>query len=360
MSRTRSKSYSERSKLARKSVEEYPDVLLDVASFECIMDNQPIFTRGILEIAAYHVDRARNPATCQEPITIQHVLGGNARMIPGSAIPRSKNLNFTSSWRIFEANGKTSPYLIADETDPNAVTSQHTLKPDDITHPLRQKISQMDITADEQVQLQAMEAKLLSRPAWVELQKLLLKLPAKVDNIVTIALGSPFHQDQPGKLLPRRCEQHLMASAIATFLQKHYAAESPVPIVAYDPTYDIEALRVLSSLPAPIMVVSQPYQYLSVTQNSLVICIGAPSFIPVFEIIADSLFPCGPLAMFCNELWEQPWHARGQNTVLEHRVPRVGKMLELYDDPLWLGEGVDRRDAVSGWLWSVVWYARKE
>jgi hypothetical protein len=205
-----------------------------------------------------------------------------------------------------------------------------------------------------------MEAKLLSGSTWVELQKLLLKLPAKVDNIVNIALGSPFKYDQLDKLCPRTCEQHLMASPISTFLQQHYGSDAPIPIVAYDPAYNVEALRVLSDLPIPITVVSQPHQYPSMSPNSLVFCIGVPSFTPVFEIIADLIFPSGPLAMLCNELWKHPWHAQGQNIVLEHRVPRVSKMLDRYHDLIWLGESVDRSDVDSGWLWSMVWYARKE
>jgi hypothetical protein len=94
--------------------------------------------------------------------------------------------------------------------------------------------------------------------------------------------------------------------------------------------------------------------------NSLVFCVGVPAFSPVFENIADSMFPSGPLGVVCNELREQPWHAQGQNTAFEHRVPRVGKMLNLYDEPLCRGESVDRRNVDSGWLWSIVWYARKK
>jgi hypothetical protein len=360
MSRTRSNSYIERFNFARKNVEEFPQSLLDIASFECIIGNEPIFTRELLETAAKSVDEARNSATCHETIVIPHVLGGDARMIQGSAAPYGKNLRFTSSWCMFEVDGKSSPYSIVEERDPTAVTSQHTLEPGDGSHPLRQQIMQMRTTVDEQLQLKAMEAKLLSGSTWMELQKLLLKLPAKVDNIVTIALGSPFKNDQFDKLCPRTCEQHLMASAVSTFLPQYYASDAPIPIVAYDPAYNVEALRVLSDLPSPITVVSQPYQYLSMSPNSLVFCVGVPSFTPVIEIVADLMFPSGPLAMLCNELWEQPWHAQGQNTVLEHRVPRVSKMLDLYDEPLWHGESVDRSDVESGWLWSMVWYARKE
>jgi hypothetical protein len=360
MSRTHSKSYSEKLNLVRKNVEEFPQNLLDIASFECIIGNEPIFTRELLETAAKSVDEARNPATCQETIVIPHVLGGDAHMIEGSAAPHSKNLRFTSFWCMFEVDGKSPPYSVVDERNPFAVTSQHTLKPDHASHPLRQQIMQMRTTVDEQLQLKAMEAKLLSRSAWVELQKLRLKLPVKVDNIVTIALGSPFKHDQRDKLCPRTCEQHLMVSAISKFLQQHYASDVPIPIVAYDPEYNVEALRILSDVPSPITVVSQPYQYLSISPNSLVFCVGVPSFTPVFEIIADSMFPSRPLGMLCNELREQPWHAQCQNTAFEHRVPRVSKMWVLYDEPLWLGESVDRRDVDSGWLWSIMWYARKK
>jgi hypothetical protein len=93
----------------------------------------------------------------------------------------------------------------------------------------------------------------------VELQKLLLKLPAKSDTIVTFALGSHFKYGQLNELYPRTCEQHPMASAISTFLQQHYASYAPILTVAYDPEYNVEALRVLSDLPSPITMVVQPY-----------------------------------------------------------------------------------------------------
>jgi hypothetical protein len=62
-----------------------------------------------------------------------------------------------------------------------------------------------------------------------------------------------------------------------------------------------------------------------------------PAFISIQEIIADSLFPSGPAAMFSNEIVKHPWHEEGKNTSMNQRVPRVAKMLALYEDPLWFG-----------------------
>jgi hypothetical protein len=138
MSRAISNSYIERSNFARKNVEEFPQNLLDIASLERIIGNKPFFTRELLETAAKSVDEARNPATCQETTIIPHVLGGDARITEGSAAPHGKNLRFTSSWCMFEVDGKSSPYSVVDERNPAAVTLQHTLKPDDDRHTLRQ------------------------------------------------------------------------------------------------------------------------------------------------------------------------------------------------------------------------------
>jgi hypothetical protein len=84
-----------------------------------------------------------------------------------------------------------------------------------------------------------------------------------------------------------------------------------------------------------------------------------PAFIPIQEIIADSLFPSGPAAMFSNEIVKHPWHEEGKNTSMNQRVPRVAKMLELYEDPLWFGGDLGhsgRNDEELGWMHSAVWY----
>jgi hypothetical protein len=47
--------------------------------------------------------------------------------------------------------------------------------------------------------------------------------------------------------------------------------------------------------------------------------------------MADLLYPSGPAALLCHELFEQPWHLEGKNACMDQRVPRVAKMLEQYE-----------------------------
>jgi hypothetical protein len=54
---------------------------------------------------------------------------------------------------------------------------------------------------------------------------------------------------------------------------------------------------------------------------------------------------------------------KGQNALLDPHVPRVAKMLELYYEPLWLGDDVDGgkdADSTVGWFHNVVFYSRME
>ena len=119
--------------------------------------------------------------------------------------------------------------------------------------------------------------------------------------------------------------------------------------------------NLLGHMSAPITVVSQPYQYLSITPRTLVMCIGPPGFVPIYEIIADSLFPSGPAAIICNTqvLMEYSWHAKCLGSPMDQRVPRVAKILELYDDPVFLGGLMDETKEL-GWIANVSWLARKE
>ncbi|KAF2133851.1 hypothetical protein P153DRAFT_281454, partial [Dothidotthia symphoricarpi CBS 119687] len=178
-----------------------------------------------------------------------------------------------------------------------------------------------------------------------ELQQSLLELKSKIENIVCLALGG-LHGLEIEPKRRKYCMQHHMVCATAKFLSQHYASFSPsvaakfILIVAFDPCYTLEDAHILSKLSTPITVVSQPYQYLSVTPNTLVLCFHAPGFEPIYEIIADLLFPAGPAAMLCNMIVEHSWHKEGKMSVIDQRVPRVGKMLEQYDS-VWLDAGWD-------------------
>jgi hypothetical protein len=90
-------------------------------------------------------------------------------------------------------------------------------------------------------------------------------------------------------------------------------------------------------------------------------CISPPGFVPIYEIIADSLFPSGPAAILCNEqvLMECSWDAKGLGSPMDQRVPRMAKMLELYDDPEFLGGLMDDTKGL-GWIANLSWLDRKE
>jgi hypothetical protein len=178
--------------------------------------------------------------------------------------------------------------------------------------------------------------------------------------------------DYKGKLDRHRSTQHLLAGACANYLSDKYASASstspsPIPIVARDPSYNLKDLHLLSRMSPPITIVSNPYQYLSITPNSLLIVIGIPTFIPIHEIAADICFPGGPAAIICNEIWEHPWHKDGQMTCLDQRTPRVDRMLNQYDVQ-WLGKDLEHdgtaiskfEEDVNNWAQDQFLYARRE
>jgi hypothetical protein len=78
--------------------------------------------------------------------------------------------------------------------------------------------------------------------------------------------------------------------------------------------------------------------------------------------MADLLYPSGPAALLCHELFEQPWHLEGKNACMDQRVPRVAKMLEQYEVD-WLG-GFVKRYRQGGvkehqWLRRIIVYSQR-
>ena len=255
----------------------------------------------------------------------------------------------------------------------------YTLKPNDPGHPLRDIVASMD-ESPQLPQLRDLEAALLASPYWAKLKKHLLNLEAKVDNIVCVALGDIVtHKGLLGpptdELSLRSASQHLLATLISRFLSKHYAeAKSPtssnepkvpIPIVAFDPKYGIQSHNILSRLDPPIDVVSDPCHMLSVTPNTLFMCVHLPNDIPFWEIIAGICFPSGPAAMLCNEIHKFSWHEEGLIQHIDSWTPRVGCMLDKFDKT-WLGAAcngvhrvVDGEDS-SKWMVVMYLYARKK
>ena len=179
-----------------------------------------------------------------------------------------------------------------------------------------------------------------------------------------VALGPLFYGNGREGALFRVSTQHLLACFASKYLSQRYAEASgdtpSIPILARDPAYKFEDVRLLSHLEPPITVVSDPYQYLAITPSTLIIAIYAPVFVPFLDIAADICFPSGPAAILCHEVANHPWHKDGLVATLDPWTPRVGRMLEGMD-VVWLNgeEGAQNR-VDQEWGRNLHWYARKE
>jgi hypothetical protein len=288
---------------------------------------------------------------------------GSKAIWAGGSKDKNPPLTFSNSYVMQERLGKQTLYIIA-PSRPYSVAEQYSLLPDDLeTNPLRLSVAKMTPPVANLALMAKWQRHIMRHRVWHTIEKLLRNMAVKVDNIVCLALGPPNQEDRKNVLNPRTSAQHLVACCAAKFLAAHYGQGKQIPIVAHNPAYTVTDLQLLSSLPHRITIVSSPYQCLSITPNTLVFIIYAPVFIPIFEIITDSLFPSGPAAMFCTELQWQPWHENGHNALLDQRVPSVAKMLELYYEPLWLGDDADGgkdTDNIVGWFHHPVFNSRME
>jgi hypothetical protein len=355
--------------------------LKDVKAFEASLDNKPIFSRDLIKKVAEYVEQVREgrqPDT-EKPTQLPHILGGGfyTLTIPLRP-PESVTVSWLNAYRLSEKKGKHPGYCI--NTLKDGCDGVATLKPDDPDHPLRQEIARMP----EPPQLKEMdqfETKFLMSKFWAGLRGRLDTLTVPVKNIVCIGLGTLFTNEyasserkitSKGGMNYRSTSQHLLACSCADYLSNRYAkssssSPSPIPILARDPSYKLKDMKIFSHLCPPITVVSDPYEYLSITPNTLVIAISLPVFVPIHEIAADVCFPSGPAAILCNEIFEFPWHKHGLMASLDQRTPRVSKMLEKYDKQ-WLGKGLEGpaalgseyETAINGWAQDQFLYARKE
>lgn len=131
-----------------------------------------------------------------------------------------------------------------------------------------------------------------------------LKHTARISNIVCIGLGT-LHTLDPNKNNP--IIQHVVASALAQYLTRMYEAEGmplekPIRIIAQDPAYTLRDRQILSELPVPIEVVTDPEGFLAINEFSLVY--SAFAMVPVKQIVADLAAATpdgkGPAALFVN------------------------------------------------------------
>lgn len=337
-------------------------MLENVSVFEEAVGHKPLFTRDVLKQAASDLAKTHDPKTRNDKIVAPNVLGGGSSDVWNSG--RTSQIGWRSSYRLQAALGKLSFYSISSWSSSVSLADKYDLRPnDDATDPFRLRIAKMPRPVDELNAIAGPQQRFIRRSVWYEMTKLLRTLSVKVDNIVCIALGALHQDDFENGLSPNSCGQNLVACCIAEYLESLYNDSKSIPIIACDPEYSVADIKLLSSLSHPISVVSDPQHYLSITPNSLVMCISIPAFVPVWEIVADSLFPSGPTAMLCNELFSHPWHEYGQIGPFEQKPPRVAKMLELYHEPLWLGGevgGDQDIDSVIRWFRFPVWYARKQ
>jgi hypothetical protein len=336
-----------------------------------LLDNKPLFTRTLLEKAAKDVEQARDPKGWDSTIVIPHVRGHGSLTVKIPDRYCLRDLQFSHAFDTSRLYGACAPYFICPDRDGTQVASEHTLKPNEPQHPLRQLIARSPDPPRMQ-EMQAQEVELLASSFWEALKLRLEKLYIKVENFVCAALGNAYLCDKGTgngihtELNLRRMSQHLFACAISNFLSQRYANTSPgskkreIPIISYDPGYELSSMHMLSRLSPPIDIVSSPHHFLSVTPNTLVLMIAMPAFVSFPEVIADVLFPGGPAAMICNEIFEYPFHAKGLNIRLDQWTPRVGRMLEKCEHS-WLGHAWNVTDSKHmQWMEGMHLYARHQ
>lgn len=354
--------------------------LRNIAALDKMREGQPLFTRALLEQAAKDVEMLQDPGNWKVKISIPHVLGDG---VFTTEVPfdqyHPRTLRFVRSLEMVEVEpvGACAPYDVAQDWNINRITATDTLKPNDSEQPLRQLVATLPDPPDLQ-EVRAIEAELLGSPFWANLKPQLEHMPVRIDNIVCVALGDLYptsHPDEDELLSQRHSSQHLLACAISRHLSQHYAStDSPaadIPIIAYDPSYTLRSLDLLSRLSPPIDIVSSPHHFLSITPNTLIVMFCMPCFDPFHEIVADACFPSGPAAILSNEVWNHSWHEDGMAAYFEQWTPRVGRMLERYDKK-WVGSVWDEAemwkwvektmDNIRMWNWIGLahLYARKE
>lgn len=361
-------------------------VFEDAGAFEASLDNKPIFTRAFLEKAAEQVEIVRRGESDpnKQFMCLPNVRGDGHRKlrIPPHACP-AVSLAFHGVFNSASDEGTLPVYHIGTYRHSSKYDFSDTmvLKPNDTQNTPQQALANRPNREQYNEIPKVLETSLLRSRFWASVREHLNTLSVQVDNIVCIALGTLHRTEEEGREeSDRSASQHMLACAISTYLSQRYAATSsptstptPIPIVARDPSYKIEDMVLLSQCNPPITVVSEPYQYLSITTSTLFMSLYPPSFIPVLQVAADMTFPTSPAAIIATEVLSHPWHIDGKIHALDTWTPRVGRMLECMD-ATWLGrefaddcpspDGDGRFEdpchLIDDWGKNLVFYARKE
>jgi hypothetical protein len=358
--------------------------LEDARDFEASLHNKPIFSRDLIRKVAGYIEQVHegHQSDTEKRIQLPHVLGnGSLTLTIPRRPPKVVTVNWLNTYLLIEEEGKHPEYFIGTiKNIYDRFEGSVTLRPDDPNHPLRQEVARMP-EPPELKEMDRFETIFLKSKFWAGLREHLDTQTVPVKNIVCIGLGTLFLDEgtSPESRITNRGEmdyyaasQHILACSCANYLSRRYADSSssppsPIPIVARDPAYEIKDMHVLSRLSPPITIVSDPYQYLAITPNTLVIAIGFPVYVPVYEIAADVCFPSGPAAIICAEIFEHTGHKDGLMAYLDPRAPRVSKMLAKYDTQ-WLGKELEDPDdqeseyeeAINDSAEDLFLYARKE
>ncbi|KAF2249719.1 hypothetical protein BU26DRAFT_563616 [Trematosphaeria pertusa] len=351
----------------------YPQALISLTDFERDFAGQRIFTRSLLEQAASDVDQARRDE--DTPIVVEGVRGDFYEIWPYGGV---SSYGAHLAWKKYSdfALAQPTAYLIVPNLNIGSVTQTDTLGPGENAAWSRAKRTR---EPREMGRIRQMEQEWLASAQWAQMKKSLAALAGKaqVKNIVCIAMGPMFSFDYSktngtGDTFCReRAHQHLLAGCIARFLRSQYAAKDPnapaIDVYAYDPDYTPKDMVAFEHFPLPITMLSDPHHYLAITPHTLVISASCPAFVPNHEIIADLLYPSGPAAILSNEVWAHPWHKEEKVALLDVWTPRVGKMMEMYEqedmerlgwDDIELGYG----DTKHPWAWlnPMVLYSRDD
>ena len=275
-----------------------PQVFEDARAFEDSLDNGILFTHAFFEKAAEQVEIVRKGNPNMPLLFTPRVLGGGQvkGRVPARASP-AVSLSFGGVF-ICASDTMRPAYHIRTPHHQNAkyeFSDTMALRPDSLqsTH---QQASPRCSTSEEYNGIpKSLETSMLRSRFWASVRKQLDALTVPVDNIVCVALGTMHGRtEEEGRKEDTSATQHVLACTISTYLSQRYAATSttsstptPIPIVARDPAYKLEDMVMLSQCDPPITVVSEPYQYLSITPSTPLISLYQPVFVPVFQVAAD-------------------------------------------------------------------------